>query len=67
MLQLSFDFLSENNKKVVGDCRIFYLNQAEDLFKECICQYNDPLEWQIPQNLGWRKAQVEISLSAVCL
>lgn len=23
MLQLSFDFLSENSKKVVGDCRIF--------------------------------------------
>lgn len=54
MLQLSFDFLSENIKNV-GDPRIFYLNQAEGFFKVCICQNNDPLEWQIPLNLGWRK------------
>lgn len=61
MLQLSFDFLSETIKKVVGDCRIFYLSQAEGFFKVCICQNNDPLEWQNPSEF-----EMEKSLLAMC-
>lgn len=67
MLQLSFDFLSENSKKVVEDCRMFYLNQVEVFFKVYIYQNNDPLQWQILQNLRWRRSWEEKSLLPVLM